>query len=183
MRWGLKPIFWMTLVWASILGMQNTEWTWNQSQAAHSIFQSYAKPHRAPEFSLEDLQGKMINIRDYKGQVIILNFWATWCPNCRKEGPSFEKLYTRYKSKGLILFRIDTKESRETVIKFLEKEPMNVPVLLDENGKVGRLFGLWAHPTTYLIDRQGMVRYRSMGIVDWTGLEATSVIDLLLKEG
>ena len=60
---------------------------------------------------------------------------------------------------------------------------MNVPVLLDKNGKVGRLFGLWAHPTSFLIDRQGMVRYRSMGFVDWTSLEATSVIDILLKEG
>ena len=68
-------------------------------------------------------------------------------------------------------------------MKFLQKEPVNVPVLLDKNGKVGRLFGLWAHPTTYLIDRQGMVRYRSMGVVDWIGLEATSVIDILLKEG
>jgi peroxiredoxin len=68
-------------------------------------------------------------------------------------------------------------------MKFLEKEPVTVPVLMDKNGKVGRLFGLWAHPTTYLIDRQGMVRYRSMGLVDWTTLEATSVIDILLKEG
>ena len=68
-------------------------------------------------------------------------------------------------------------------MKFLQKEPVNVPVLLDKNGKVGRLFGLWAHPTTYLIDRQGMVRYRSMGVADWTSLEATSVIDILLKEG
>jgi peroxiredoxin len=68
-------------------------------------------------------------------------------------------------------------------MKFLEKEPVHVPVLLDKNGKVGRLFGLWAHPTSYLIDRQGMVRYRSMGLVDWAGLEATSVIDILLKEG
>jgi peroxiredoxin len=68
-------------------------------------------------------------------------------------------------------------------MKFLEKEPVNVPILLDKNGKVGRLFGLWVHPTTYLIDRRGMVRYRSMGLADWIGLEATSVIEILLKEG
>ena len=68
-------------------------------------------------------------------------------------------------------------------MKFLEKEPVNVPILLDKNGKVGRLFGLWAHPTTYLIDRRGMVRYRSVGLADWTSLEATSVIEILLKEG
>jgi peroxiredoxin len=183
MSWGLRPIFLMALVCAGILGMQNTELTWNQSQAAQSIFQSYAKPLRAPEFFLEDLHGKMIDIRDYKGQVILLNFWATWCPNCRKEGPSFERLYNQYKLKGLILFRVDTKESREAIMKFLEKEAVTVPILLDKNGKVGRLFGLWAHPTTYLIDRQGMVRYRSVGFVDWSGLEATSVIDVLLQGG
>jgi peroxiredoxin len=92
-------------------------------------------------------------------------------------------LYNQYKLKGLIFFRVDTKESRETVLKFLQKEPLKLPVLLDTNGKVGRLFGLWAHPTTYLIDRQGMVRYRSMGVVDWSSLEATSVIDRLLQGG
>ena len=78
MRWGLGPIFLMALVCAGILGMQNTALTGNKSQAAQTIFQSYAKPLRAPEFSLEDLQGRMINIRDYKGRVILLNFWATW---------------------------------------------------------------------------------------------------------
>ena len=78
MRWGMKPFFWLALVGAVILGMLSPELTWNQSQATQSIFQSYAKPLRAPEFSLEDLQGEKIDIRDYKGRVILLNFWATW---------------------------------------------------------------------------------------------------------
>jgi peroxiredoxin len=67
-------------------------------------------------------------------------------------------------------------------LKFLEKNPLNIPVLLDKNGKVGRLFGLWAHPTSYLIDRQGMARYRAVGPVDWDGPEAVGVIDQLRKE-
>jgi cytochrome oxidase Cu insertion factor (SCO1/SenC/PrrC family) len=78
MRWGLRPILLMILVCASFLGVQNNELTRNQSLATQSIFQSYTKPLRVPEFSLEDLQGKMINIQDYKGRVILLNFWATW---------------------------------------------------------------------------------------------------------
>jgi len=82
----------------------------------------------------------------------------------------------------LVLLRINTKETRETILKFLEKNPVNIPVLLDKTGKVGRLFGLWAHPTSYLIDRQEMVRYRSVGVVDWSGAGATGVIDQLLKE-
>jgi peroxiredoxin len=181
MRWRKGAVFFTALIGASLLGAMNAEWTWEQSQASQSL-QSFSKPLRLPEFSLENLEGKMVDIRDYKGRVILLNFWATWWPDCRKEGPSLEKLYTQYKSKGLILFRIDTKESRETVIKFLEKEPLKLPVLLDKTGKVGRLFGLWVHPTSYLINREGMVCYRSMGVLDWPGPEATSVIDLLLKE-
>ena len=78
MRWGRKPIFLLALAGAFILGLPSAELTWNQSQAAQSIFQSYAKPLRVPEFSLEDLQGTTIDIRDYKGKVILLNFWATW---------------------------------------------------------------------------------------------------------
>ena len=78
MKWELRVILLTSLVLAGLLGMPTIELTRNQSQAAQNIFQSYAKPLRAPEFSLEDLQAKMINIRDYKGQVILLNFWATW---------------------------------------------------------------------------------------------------------
>ncbi len=64
----------------------------------------------------------------------------------------------------------------------MEKESLHLPVLLDKTGKVGRLFGVWVQPTSYLIDRQGMIRYRVMGPTDWTGLEAISVIDHLLQE-
>ena len=100
-----------------------------------------------------------------------------------KEAPSFEKLSKQYSPKGLVILRIDTKESKEAVAKFLKKHQFQTPVLLDKTGKVGRLFGLWAHPTSYLIDRKGMVRYRSVGMVDWGSPEALSFINQLLKEG
>lgn len=80
------------------------------------------------------------------------------------------------------MFFIIPRESKEIIEKFMEKESLHVPVLLDKTGKVGRLFGVWAQPTSYLVDRQGMVRYRAMGPADWTGLEATRVIDHLLQE-
>ncbi len=158
------------------------EGKFTRSWAAESIFHAYAGQTRAPDFSLRDLQGKMVNLADLRGKVVLLNFWATWCPNCRMEGPSFNLLYDRYRSQEFVLYRVDTKESRETVLKYLEKESVQVPVLLDEKGKVGRLFGVWAHPTTYLIDRQGNVRYRSMGAVDWAHPEPVRVIDRLLQE-
>jgi peroxiredoxin len=91
-------------------------------------------------------------------------------------------LYDQYQSRGLVVFRIDTKESRETVLKYLEKHPLDVPVLLDGKNKVGSLFGVWVHPTSYLVDRKGMIQYRAMGVVDWMGIEALSIIDRLIGE-
>jgi peroxiredoxin len=147
-----------------------------------SGFQRYTRPQAVPGFSITDLQGKQVDIREHRGQVLLLNFWATWCPNCRQEGPFLQKLYHQYQSRGLILYRISSKEKPETIKQFLEKESLNVPVLIDKTGQAERLFGVWVHPTTYLINRQGLVCYRSMGVFDWTTLQATSIIDQLLKE-
>ncbi len=93
-----------------------------------------------------------------------------------------QKLYDQYQSKGLIFYRIDSKEKAETIKQFMEKESLNMPVLIDGNGRTERLFGVWAHPTTYLINRQGLVSFRAIGGSDWTTLQATSMIDQLLKE-
>ena len=93
-----------------------------------------------------------------------------------------EKFYPQYQSKGLIFYRITAKETRETVVKFMEKESLHFPVLLDKTGSVERLFGVWLHPTAYLINRQGLVCYRVMGVTDWTDVRVTGIIDQLLKE-
>ena len=80
------------------------------------------------------------------------------------------------------MFRINTKESRETINKFLEKNPTKIPILLDEKNKVGKLLGVWVHPTSYLIDSKGILQYRAMGPASWEGVEATSIIDRLIGE-
>ena len=77
---------------------------------------------------------------------------------------------------------MDTKESRETINKFLVKYPTIIPILLDEKNKVGKLLGLWVHPTSYLVDAKGLLRYRVVGTAEWTGVEALSIIDRLLGE-
>ena len=172
----MKPIAGLICTCIFLAGL-----TCAQSTAGEFIFQSYNKPSRIPDFSLENLQGKIVNIRDYRGQVVLLNFGATWCPVCRKEDACLEKLFTQYSSKGLVLFLIIPKESKDSIEKFMAKESLHIPVLLDQTGKVSRLFGVWAQPTSYLIDSHGMVRYRVMGAVDWAGPEATSVIEHLLE--
>jgi hypothetical protein len=82
----------------------------------------------------------------------------------------------------LAVFGVDTKESRETIHKFLAKNPTIIPILLDEKNKVGKLLGLWVHPTSYLVDAKGLLRYRVVGTAEWTGVEALSIIDRLLGE-
>ena len=178
---GQTAKFGLALTCAFIFWSLGSGLSWAQD-TEQGIFQAYTKPQVPPDFSLENVQGKKVDVRDYRGQVILLNFWSTWCPKCRKEGPSLEKFYAQYQSKGLIFYRIVSKESQEVVQKFLEKESLHFPVLLDKTGKVERLFGIWVHPTSYLINRQAVVSYRIMGVFDWTSPQATGIIDQLLKE-
>lgn len=154
----------------------------SESVISANLLQSYINPKLLPEFSLYDLEGKLIKIADYKGKVILLNFWATWCPNCRQEAPSLEKLYDQFKTKDLMIFRINAKESKETIHKYLEKNPSKITILLDEKNKVGNLMGVWAHPTSFLVDHQGKIRYRAMGVVDWSSLEIVTLIEKMLAE-
>jgi peroxiredoxin len=93
-----------------------------------------------------------------------------------------QKLYNQYQSRGLVFYRINSKEKPETIKQFMEKESLNVPLLIDKTGQLDRLFGVWVHPTTYLINRQALVCYRILGTFDWTTLQATSMIDQLLQE-
>ena len=90
-------------------------------------------------------------------------------------------MFTQYQSKGLIFYRIASKESPETIRQYMMKESLNMPVLVDKTGQTERLFGVWVHPTTYLINRQGLVSYRIMGAMDWISLQATGTIDQLLR--
>lgn len=165
-----------------LIGVPGAIGTWDQAGARHMMLQSLSKPMPVPDFSLENLQGKEVNIQEYLGKVLLLNFWGTWCTQCRKEAPFLEKLNSQMQKKNFILFRIDSKESRKTVREFVKENPTQMRILLDRQGKVERLFGVWAHPTSYIVDRRGNVRYRAMGPVDWVGIEALSVITKLLEE-
>ena len=91
------------------------------------------------------------------------------------------KMYSQFRSKGLIFYRIAPKENPETVRQFMQKESLNFPVLVDKTGQTERLFGVWIHPTSYLINRQAMISYRTMGVFDWAD-QGASILDQLLKE-
>jgi len=168
------------ILWAALLINMWPNNAWAQKSNAPNFFQSYTNPKLAPDFALHDLEGNLVNIRDYRGKVVLLNFWATWCPQCRQEAPLLEKLYNR--TKDIIILRINAKESKETILKFLEKNPSKITILLDEKNKVGNLFGVWVHPTSFLMDAEGKIRYRAMGVIDWDSPQVGAVIEKLLEE-
>jgi peroxiredoxin len=112
-------------------------------------------------FTLTALDGKTYNLDALRGKVVLLNFWATWCPPCRREMPDMEKLYQRYSEKGLVVLAVSD-EKRETVEGFLQKQSYTFPILLDPERKVNTAFGIEGIPNSFLFDRQGKLVSQSI---------------------
>ncbi len=125
----------------------------------------------APDFRLTDLKGKTISLADYKGKVLFLNFWATWCPPCRAEIPDFVEVYSEMKSQGLEILGVslDTK-GKDTVVAFVEKYKINYPVVLESKRATEKIISDFQPgqfiPTTIVIDKQGRIRDKYVGQLD-----------------
>jgi thiol-disulfide isomerase/thioredoxin len=120
----------------------------------------------APTFSLTDITGKPLNLSDYKGKVVILDFWATWCGPCRIEIPGFIELQKRYASQGFTMIGISLDESPEPVVAFYKELQMNYPVAIG-NDRLGELYGgMPGLPTTFVIGRDGRVYAKHIGATD-----------------
>ena len=125
----------------------------------------------APEFSLTDLSGNTVQLADYKGKVLFLNFWATWCPPCRAEIPDFVEAYTAQKANGLEILGIsvDTK-GKDAVVDFVKKNKINYPIVLESREKTQKLIDDYQPgqyiPTTFIIDKSGRIRHKEVGVMD-----------------
>jgi len=137
----------------------------------------------APDFKLRNLKGNYESLSSYRGEVVVLNFWATWCVPCRVEMPSFEKLYRRYRSEGVTVLAITLdKNSEERIKSFVDEYGLSFPVLLDDKSEVERLYPSMTIPFTYVIDREGRVVARVDGAKNWESNETFKAIDYLLKK-
>ena len=121
---------------------------------------------KAPDFVLEDLEGKEVKLSDYKGKVVFLVFSTTWCRYCRAEIPHLKKMYSQYKEKGLEVINIDIQESKEKVSSFAAKHELPYKVLLDEDGEVARSYDVKGVPTQILIDGNGEILSRDSRSVE-----------------
>ena len=124
------------------------------------------KPAKAARnFTLPDLDGKPHKLSDYRGKVVLVNFWATWCPPCRREMPSMERLSQRLKDQPFVVLAINQQEDPEQVFVFtaqVDPSP-NFPILFDRNSKVAHAWGVLGLPASFIVDKQGRVVYRAMG--------------------
>jgi DsbE subfamily thiol:disulfide oxidoreductase len=135
----------------------------------------------APDFTLPDPGGKKISLKDYRGKVVFLNFWATWCEYCREELPAMERLYREFRGKGLEVVAVNIKDKREDALAFVKKNKLSFPIAMDPEGEVGLLYGAYATPTVYLIDRNGIVLARMWGPAGWYSPAARKLIAELVE--
>lgn len=136
----------------------------------------------APDFTIKDLSGRMVALSSFRGKPILLNFWATWCPYCREERPQLDFLHERYKDKGLVIIAVSIDRSVAKVKRYLEKIPADYVVLIDEETEVARTYGVFALPTSFLIDREGKIRHKFMGMRKWTDEASKELIEEFLME-
>jgi peroxiredoxin len=137
----------------------------------------------APDFTLSDLQGRSYTLSQLRGKVVIVNFWATWCPPCRAEMPSMEKLHRELADQGLVMLAVNIeKDGRRTVPRFLASSPHSFPVLLDEQEVVQKRYGVYKFPESFIIRKDGVIDDKVIGAIDWAEPRAVAYFrDLLLR--
>ncbi len=139
----------------------------------------------APDFQLPDLNEKDIRLSDYRGKVVFLNFWATWCKPCREEMPSMEVLYKNFEKDGLVILAvsIDRVTTKKEIPPFVKSLNLTFPVLVDSWGQTDKRYKLMGVPETYIIDREGTLREKVIGPRDWTRLDNLQILTQLIKQG
>ena len=138
---------------------------------------------KAPNFYLEDLKGKRWELKNLKGKIIFLNFWATWCGPCKEEMPSMETLWQWYKGKDFLLLGISVDYGGVKPVKeFIEKHRYTFPVLLDPKCLALNLYEVKGIPTTFIIDKKGRMIGKAIGPRDWKRPEVISIINLLIEK-
>ncbi len=121
--------------------------------------------HPAPDFIIHLPDGSSTSLAAYRGQPVVINFWATWCPPCREEMPELAKAYARYRDQGLVVLAINDAEAHDQVAAFMQEFGLSLPVIIDPQGEVMRAYKTNALPSTFFIDRRGIVRVRWIGIL------------------
>ncbi|MCW8963307.1 MAG: TlpA family protein disulfide reductase [Gammaproteobacteria bacterium] len=142
----------------------------------------YTGTMHASEFILKDMQGKTHRLSGYRGKVVLVNFWATWCPPCIEELPSLQRLLELYEGKDFTILTIDVGEPAELIRPFLSQVGVNdLTVLLDADGTTHKDWNIYVFPTNFLLDQSGKIRYAAVGALNWDEQNVIDTINKLLE--
>jgi len=143
----------------------------------------YPVPGKPPaaDFTLKDSDGDIYRLKQYRGRVVLVNFWATWCPPCRFELPSMERAYEELKKEGIEILAINVGEDADTIFTFTADYPVTFPLLMDLDSSVINDYPAIGLPTTYVIDTEGRLVYRAIGTREWDDSELLNQIKALQK--
>jgi peroxiredoxin len=133
------------------------------------------------EIRLNNMDGQTVSLSDFRGKIVFLNFWTTWCPTCRIEMPSMEKLHQKFKDGDFALVTINLQESAARVKEFFKEFKLTFTALLDTDGEVGIMFGINQIPITYILDKQGRIIAKALGPRQWSSRESIALFEHLTK--
>ena len=137
----------------------------------------------APDFTFPGLDGKKVSLSDYKGKVVLVNIWATWCPPCVKEMPSMEKLYRKFKGENFEILAVSIDETGlKAVAPFMEKTRLTFPALIDSKGTIKPVYRITGIPESFIIDKQGVLIKKIVGPVDWASPQVSRFFSNLIQK-
>ncbi len=137
--------------------------------------------HPAPNFALADLDGRIVELNDLRGQVTLINVWATWCPPCRAEMPAIQSVYEQYRDQGFTVLAVNTHEDPDVVTAFMDQHALTFPALLDQDGAVSQTYRASVMPSSFFVDRQGVIRAVYKGPMSRGVIAGT--VEQLVQEG
>jgi peroxiredoxin len=143
---------------------------------------AYLRGTKSPEFNGRTADGRAVSLTSARGKVVLLNFWATWCQECRPEMPLFERLHREFAQQGLSVIGINAREGTPAIQKYAKELDLTFPLVLDLKGEINAAYGVIGLPTTFLIGRDGRAVARGIGPRDWGGASAKGIIQALLAE-
>jgi thiol-disulfide isomerase/thioredoxin len=131
------------------------------------------------EIQLKDPTGRLTSLSEFRGKIVFINFWTTWCPACVIEMPSMEKLHQKFKDKDFAMVAVNLQESEAKVLKFFRQYKLTFTTLLDSTGDVGAAFGIRAIPTTFILDKNGIIIGKVMGPREWDSRDSFALFEYL----
>lgn len=176
--WGIALVLVLIAVYTTGNSEGNTSVPQNTNNDSNQI-DSNAGGEKAPDFTLEDLDGNTVSLSDYQGKNVYINFFATWCPPCRGEMPDLEKIYQKYKDEDIVVLAVDLGEDKDTVKSFIEENKYNFNVLLDSDQTATEQYNITSIPVSVFIDKQGNIEAKQVGAMTMDQME--SAIKLLIE--